>query len=123
MGMRYDEYWDSEVGAKTAYRKAYSIRNENKQYYDDQMNWYMGQYFAEVLQAVPLLVAGLNVKPGTNIPKYPDKPFFETIRKRKDEEVRKKHEEDQMMLAMAMFQQFAENMNKSIKNKPESAGQ
>lgn len=123
MGMGYEEFWDCEVGTKTAYREAYAIRIENEQYLGDRMNWYLGQYFASALQAIPLLVAGFNVKKGANLPEYPEKPFYETLKERKDEENRKKQEEDQMMLAMAMFQQFAKNMNKNIEAKPESAGQ
>ena len=61
MGMTPEQYWDGESSLKKAYRKAYSMRVENEQKMADQQNWYMGQYLIRVLQAVPLLVGGLNV--------------------------------------------------------------
>ena len=123
MGMTYDEFWDSEYGAKTAYRKAYRIRTDNEQILSDRMNWYMGQYIADVLQALPLLVAGFNIKSTANLPKYPNKPYYETLRERENEESKQKQQEDQMKMAMAMFQQFALKMNKNIEKQPDSAGQ
>ena len=112
MGMPYDLYWDGEYGSKKAWRTAFQRRIENEQRLADRQNWYMGQYIAAVLNAVPLLVAGLNVKKTTRLPEYPDKPFFEKAEEQKREEDRKKHEEDQTMLALAMFQTFVKNANK-----------
>lgn len=117
IGMTWDEYWDGEYGTKTACRKAYRIRIKNEQRIADTNNWYMGQYILSVLQAVPLLVAGLNVKHTTNLPKYPDKPFLEALEEQKKEEDRKKHEEDQMKLAMAMFHAMATQFNKRFDGK------
>lgn len=126
MGMTPEQYWDGESGWKKAYRKAYQIRVENEQRMADRNNWYMGQYIISVLQSVPLLVGGLNVKPSTQLPEYPDKPFFEKIEAEKKEEVRRKNEEDQMKLAMAMFQSAVIQKNKLIRKETTgtvSAGQ
>ena len=125
MGMTAEEYWDGEASLKPAFRKAYRMRIENEQKLADRQNWYMGQYMMCVLQAVPLLVGGLNVKPSTKLPEYPDKPFLEKAEEEKKKAARKKNEEDQMMLAMAMFQSFVKEKNKAIENKPKSvsAGQ
>ena len=125
MGMPYDLYWDGEYGSKKAWRIAFQRRIENEQRLADRQNWYMGQYIAAVLNAVPLLVAGLNVKKTTRLPEYPDKPFFEKAEEQKREEDRKKHEEDQTMLALAMFQEFVKNANKQIgtEQKPDRSGQ
>ena len=112
MGMTYDEFWDGEYGTKHACRKAYQIRIENEQRLADRNNWYMGQYMLSVFQAMPLLVAGLNVKNMSNLPKYPEKPFFDQFEERKKEETRKQKEEDQMKLAMAMFQAGIAKFNK-----------
>ena len=124
MGMTPEQFWDGESGSYKAYREAYRMRIENEQKLADRQNWYLGQYIISVLNMTPLLVAGLNVKPTTQLPGYPDKPFLEKAEEQKKEEVRKKNEEDQMMRAMAMFQQFAKNMNRNIqkKPKPDSAG-
>lgn len=125
MGMTPEQYWDGEYGMKKAFRKAYELRMENEQRIADRNNWNMGQYIMCVLHAVPLLVGGFNVKPTTQLPDYPDKPFYERLEAEKKEEVRKKHEEDQMMLAMAMFQSLVNQKNKRFedKNKAGSAGQ
>lgn len=119
MGMTPEQYWDGEYGLKKAYREAYRMRMENEQRMADRNNWYMGQYLIRVLQCVPLLVGGLNVKQGTELPDYPDKPFFEKYEAEKEQEVRKKHEEDQSQLAMAMFQAMAAKMNKNIERRLE----
>ena len=129
MGMPYDLYWDGEYGTKTAYRKAYQTRMENEKRMTDANNWYMGQYIIKVLQAVPLLVGGLNTK-GYNLPDYPEKPFLEAAEIQKKEEDRRKHEEDQSKLAQALFQQFVSKINGNIvkrvereKREQESTGQ
>ena len=118
MGMTYDEFWEGEYGRKKACRKAYQIRIENEQKLADRQNWYMGQYLINVLQAVPLFVAGFNTK-GANLPDYPDKPYFEKFEEQKKEESRKKHEEDQSKLAMAMFQAMTAKFNKNIEKRLE----
>ena len=129
IGMPYDLYWDGEAGSKKAFRKAYGIRIEQEQRLADQNNWYMGQYLIEALSAVPLLVAGLNVKRTTNLPKYPDKPFFEKAEEQKKEDLRRKKEEDQQRMAMAMFQAMAMEFNKKHfkagdkKPEPDGTGQ
>ena len=126
MGMTPEQYWDGESSLKPAYRKAYKLRIENEQRLADQNNWYMGQYMMCVLQAVPLLVGGLNVKNSTKLPEYPEKPFLEKAAEQKKKEVRKKNEEDQMKLAMAMFQAGIAKFNKRFEEeqtRKASAGQ
>ena len=125
MGMTPEQYWDGEYGMKKAFRKAYQMRMENEQLLADRNNWYMGQYIISALQCVPLLVGGLNVKPSTQLPEYPEKPFLEKAKAEQRETDRKKHEEDQMKLAMAMFQSAVLQKNKMLEKEPKSvsAGQ
>ena len=119
MGMTPEQYWDGESSLKPAYRKAYQLRIENEARIADRNNWYMGQYILAVLQAFPLLVAGLNVKKGANLPDYPDMPFLEKHEAMKKEEFRKKAEEDQTKLAMAMFQAMITKFNKNVEKRLE----
>lgn len=118
IGMTYDQYWDGEVGMKKAFREAYKIRIETEQRLADQNNWYMGQYVAQAIQAVQIvaLVPGINAKKNIDLPKYPDKPYLEKAEEMKKEEVRRKKEEDQSKMAMAMmhamFTQFNKNFEK-----------
>lgn len=128
MGMTYDQYWDGEVGMKTAYRNAYRARIEQEQRIADRNNWLMGQYIISVLNSVPLLVAGLNVKKGANLPQYMEKPIYERMDAEKKEEDRKKYEENQTKLAMSMFQAGIEKFNRNILKRlgetgPEESGQ
>ena len=119
MGMTPEQYWDGESSLKPAYRKAYQLRMENEQRIADRNNWYMGQYIMAAIQAVPLVVPGVNMKKGADLPEYPDKPFLEKYEEQKKETVRKQKEEDQSKLAMAMFQAFATRMNKNIEKRLE----
>ena len=116
MGMTPEQYWDGESSLKRAFRKAYNLRMETEQRIADRNNWYLGQYIVAALQAVPLLVGGLNTK-GVDIPDYPDKPFFEKYEEQKKADTKKKQEEDQMKTAMAMFHAFTIQANKNIENK------
>lgn len=90
---------------------------ENEERTTDMHNWYMGQYLIKALQAVPLLVAGLNVKSSTKLPEYPNKPFMLEAEEKKQEEVRKQKQEDQQKLAMALFQQFTMRFNKNVEKR------
>ena len=117
IGMTYSEYWDGEFGTKRAARKAYAIRIKNEQLLADRQNWYLGQYVISALKATPLLVAGLNVKPSTQLPDYAEKPFLEAAEEMKKEEVRKKKEEDQTKLAMAMMQAAFNKFNKRFEQR------
>ena len=124
MGMTPEQYWDGESGLKRAFRKMYELKVENEQRMADRNNWFMGQYMIRVLQAVPLLVGGLNVKSSTKLPDYPDKPFLESIEIQRKEESRRKQEEDQAKLAMALFQAMATRFNKNFEkgNKDKAVG-
>ena len=118
-GMSYQDYWDGESGMKRAVRKAFEIRLENEQKLADRQNWYMGQYMIMVLQCVLLLVGGLNVKPSTRLPEYPDKPFFDKFEAMKKQEADRKSQEDQTRLAMALFQEGIEKFNRNFMKKQE----
>ena len=117
MGMTWDEFWDGEYGTKRACRKAYRIRMENEQRMADRNNWYIGQYIMAAIQAVPLMVPGVNMRKGAKPPEYPDMPFFEKHEMQKKEEVRKKQEEDQSKLAMALFQAMTTKFNQNVEKR------
>ena len=121
MGMTPEQYWDGESSLKPAYRKAYQMRIEPEQMLADRQNWLLGQYITAVLNATPLLVAGLNTKSGTQLPEYPDKPFLEKAAEQKKEEVRKKREEDQTKLAMAMMQAAFNKFNRRFETRQAEA--
>ncbi len=118
--MTPEQYWDGESWLKKAYREAYRIRMETEQRVADRNNWYMGQYMISVLQCVPLLVGGLNVKQSTNLPRYPDKPFLDQFEEEKKEKARRRKQEDQTMLAMAMFQAGIEKFNRNFAKRQET---
>ena len=117
IGMTWEQFWDGECGMKKAFREANRIRLENEQKLADMNHWYMGQYIIAAIQAVPLMVPGVNMKKGASLPDYPDKPFFEKQEALKKEEARKQHEEDQSKLAMAMFQAMTTRFNKNVEKR------
>ena len=121
MGMTPEQYWDGESSLKKAYRKAYTLRMEIEEKQADRSNWYMGQYMIAVLQSVPLLVGGLNVKRTTQLPDYPREPFLMKAEADKKKEIREKREKDQMTLAMAMFQASIEKFNRNIQKRLEQS--
>ena len=121
IGMTYEEYWEGGFGTKRAARKAYAIRIRNEQMLADRQNWTMGQYIMAALQHTPLLVGGLNVKPSTKLPDYPDKPFLEAAEEQKKEEIRKQKEEDQIKLAMAMMHAAFNRFNKRFEQQQAEA--
>lgn len=118
-GMTPEQYWDGEVGLKTAYKEMYRLKVETEQLTQDRLNWMMGQYVISALSSVPLLVAGLNVKRGTSLPEYIDKPILERAQEQKKEEDRKKAEERQAQLALAMFQAGIAKFNKRFQEEQE----
>ena len=118
MGMPFDLYWDGEYGTKTAYRDAYRIRIENEQRFADWNCWNMAQYLMVVSKATALYVNGF-VPKGTQLEKFPSKPFLEEAEDRKKEEDIKKKQEDQSMAAMAMFQAFVSQFNKNVEKRLE----
>lgn len=124
IGMTYEQYWDGEVGMKSAFRKAYKIRMETEQRIADQNNWFMGQYMMQALQAVKLVVLApaLNAQKNIELPKYPDKPYLEKAEEIKKEEVRKKKEEDQTKMAMAMMHAMFTQFNKNFEKRQAESG-
>ena len=120
MGMTPEQYWDGESELKKAFRKAYELRTKIERQEADRNNWYMGQYIIDVLQSVPLLVGGLNVKKGAQLPEYPHEPYLLKQEAEKNKAVRRKREEDQTRLAMAMFQTGIEKFNRNIQKRQEA---
>ena len=122
MGMTPEQYWDGEGCLKKFFREAYQLRIENERRMADVNNWYMGQYILCVLQTGALMVRGINVKEHTQLPEYPEQPFLIRMEEQKKEEARKKREEDQTKLAMAMFHAAIEKFNKNFRQRQETAG-
>lgn len=120
MGMTPEQYWDGESGLKKAYREAYRIRRENEDRIADRNMWLQGMYIRDALQSVAYIVNGFAPK-GAKLEPYPDKPRLEKAEEEKREEVQKKKEENQMTLAMAMMQAFADQFNKNRAKKQQKA--
>ena len=123
MGMTPEEYWDGENSLKPAFRKSYRMRIDNERKLADQSNWYMGQYILCAMQTGALMVRGINTKEHAELPEYPDQPFLMRLEAEKKEEVRKRKEEDQTKLAMAMFQAGIEKFNQNFRKRQEAQRQ
>ena len=116
MGMSPEEYWDGESSLKPAYRKAFRIRMENDERIADRNAWLLGLYVRDALQSVAMLVNGF-VPKGVEVGKYPEKPMLEKAEDEKKQEVQKQKEEDQMKVAMAMFQAMANKFNRNFEKR------
>lgn len=116
MGMSPEEYWDGESSLKPAYRKAFRIRMENEERIADRNAWLLGLYVRDALQSVAMLVNGF-VPKGAEVGKYPEKPMLEKAEDEKKQEVQKQKEEDQMKVAMAMFQAMANKFNRNFEKR------
>lgn len=88
MGMTYDQFWDGDVSAHKAFRKAKKLRLAEA----NQIAWLQGMYVYEVLVDVtPYLKAFSKGRPKA----YPKEPYdlFEEQRKAREErEARERYE-------------------------------
>ena len=95
MGMTYDEYWNQSPSLVRAYRKAWQMKREQKNY---EM-WMQGMYIYNALLCVaPVMRAsfgGGKVEPG----KYPDKPYPLTEKEVQEREAEKERENFERFLA------------------------
>lgn len=124
MGMNPEQFWDQESRLALDYRKAYKIRIENEkarmEEIHDRAAWLNGIYMRNALQSVYLMVNGF-VPKGVKAEEYPDKPYTEKAKEQRNEETRRRKEENEMKLAMAMFQAGIAKFNKRFQQKEESA--
>lgn len=127
MGMTAGQFWDEESGLVRDYRKAFKIRMDNERAQWDEINdraaWLNGLYLRKAMLSIPITVNGFAPK-GARLEDYPKKPYTEQESEKRDAEKKKRSEENQMKLAMAMMQaQFAKfNRRFQEKQAEESKG-
>lgn len=96
IGMTYDEYWHGDPSLARAYRKAYAMRRDERNW----ELWMQGMYvYTALLCVAPVMRAFTkgHVEPG----KYPDEPFPITEQQARDQEVaRQKANFDKMIAEM-----------------------
>lgn len=108
IGMSYDEFWNGDVHAVKAYRKAYELREKRR----NQELWLQGMYFYEALcDASPLF--RFSMKKGIIKPEpYAKEPYPITaadVREREEREARAKQER-----MKAQFAAFVEQMRNKM---------
>lgn len=106
IGMPYDEFWNGDVSAVKAYRKANELRDKRRNF----ELWLQGSYIYEALcDASPLF--RFSMKKGVVKPEpYVKEPYPITeadVREREEREARKKEER-----LKAEFAAFAERIRK-----------
>lgn len=119
MGMTPEQYWDGESWLKKSYREAYRIRMRNEERERDITAWLHGAYIREALASVPLLVNGF-VPRGAKATDYPKQPRTIQAEEEKKAAEKQKRQENQMQLAMAMFQSMAANFNRNFEKRQEN---
>lgn len=106
-GMSYEQFWDGEVQAHKQYRLAYKQRLSDA----NKMAWIQGRYFYDALCAVsPILRAFSKARKPQEYHSHPIDLFEDEIKRRKEEEQRKKYERMKEKVAL-----FAEEFNKQRK--------
>lgn len=120
IGMPAEAYWDGESWLVKSYREAYRLRMENEERISDRNEWRMGEYIRRALISVPIIVNGFMPK-GAKLHDYPERPVLEEYDLQRQAEEKqneqKAREEKEQKLALAMFQAFAEKMNKGIRKR------
>lgn len=95
IGMTYDEYWNKNPSLVKAYRKAWQMKRDQKNY---EM-WMQGMYIYNALLCVaPVMRASFSkdkVEPG----KYPDKPYPMTQKELREREAEHERENYERFLA------------------------
>lgn len=123
IGMPAEVYWDGESWLVKSYREAYRLRMENEDRISDRNEWRMGEYIRQALSSVALTVNGWAPK-NTKLHDYPERPVLEKYELQRQAEEKqneqKAREEKEQKLALAMFQAFAEKMNKGIRKRLEA---
>lgn len=108
IGMSYDEFWDGDVEAVKAYRKANELQDKRRNF----EFWLQGMYFYEALCDASALFR-FTMKKGTIKPEpYVKEPFPITeaeVREREEREARKKEER-----LKAEFTAFAKRVRKKM---------
>lgn len=122
IGMTAEQFWDGEGWLVKSYREAHRIRMETDLRVRDRDAWNLGNYIRHALVSVGITVNGFAPK-NHRLSPYPERPFVEKYDAEKaegeKEEARKKAQENQQTLAKAMFQAFAEKMNRGIRDRLE----
>lgn len=111
MGMTYEQYWDGDVSAHRAYRKAKKIRLSEQ----NQMAWLQGMY---VYEAIADLAPALKAFAKGKAKPYAKEPYdlFEDERKRREErEQMERYEKIKSKVA-----EFAKAFNEKKKKSDES---
>ena len=108
-GMTYDPYWYGDATIVKAYRKAYHMQMENKNFY----LWLQGRYFYDALCCVaPILRAFSKAKKPIA---YHEQPY--ELNTEYSEVRRKQREKESDNKARQMMEAFATQFNQKFKSK------
>ena len=112
MGMSYEEYWHGRFNLVTAYRKAYKLKQEIKDY----EFWRQGMYFYEALLDVsPILHAF--AKKGTKPRPYPSKPYGLELDEKEDKIEIEKQKENERLKARLHFMNLTKALQRQFGGK------
>lgn len=107
-GMTYGQFWDGDVSAHKAFRKAEKLRRQK----NNEMAWLQGAYFYEALCSSASLFRGM--KP-TRPQKYRTEPYdisAENKQKREEKEAKARYE-----IMRSKVEAFAKAFNEKQNNK------
>ena len=112
IGMSYEEFWHGRFELTKAYREAYKLKQEIKDY----DFWKQGLYFYEALIDVsPILQAF--AKKGTKPRPYPEKPYGLKYDEEQSEEDKQKKIENEQLKAKVHFLNLTKALQKQFGGK------
>lgn len=110
MGMTYEQFWEQDCSLVIAYRKAYKLRQEEK----NREAWLHGLYIFKALQCAPITVNGFAPK-GFNLEPYPSQPIEFYKQNGADKKEPTSNVRDHRMdRGLAMMQMFAASVNRKF---------
>lgn len=110
--MTYEQYWYEDATMVVAYRKAYKLKQQVKEY----EIWKQGMYVWDSLCKVSPILHAFAQKGAKPLP-YPDKPYGieQYGEQEKNEEQKEKEAENERLKAQIHFKQLFNILNKRFK--------
>lgn len=126
--MSAEEFWKDDPQLFISYRTSFINKKKREFEESDYKSWLQGLYihdgngklFASLKQYISNTLAGFFKKPKDNkeIPTYPQKPYIELEKEKKQEEVKKRNRykeyEDSLVYFGTLKQQYTEKLKKKI---------
>lgn len=118
IGMTYEQFWENDPTIAKCYLEAFNIKQKREQEIKEWNMWKVGVYMYEALCNVSPILHAFSKK-GTKPLPFPDKPLgieaYENEEKK--EEIKKQKQENERLLAIIYFNNWAKTWQKKFESK------